>query len=156
MPQNGFIRDNFQCGTVGEYLQQQIKPDSQLTIVSAFFTIYTYQHLKDKLDSIDHLRFLFGDPSFLKNIDPDKTNFREYQIFDKKLSIHLEKRLTQKRTAKECADWIIGKVDIRSSVLNKLAHDNPINLVRAEVEEAIVTITELKNKFETINKGDFS
>ena len=122
LPQDEFIRDNREYGTVGEYLQQQIKPNSQLSIVSAIFTIYAYQQLKDKLDSIEHLRFLFGDPSFLKNIDPEKTNFREYQIVDKKLSIPLDKRLTQKRTAKECSDWITEKVDIRSMVRPDFVH----------------------------------
>jgi len=99
MSQDGFIRDNHKYGIVGEYLQQHIKPNSQLSVVSAFFTIYAYQQLKEKLDSIDHLRFLFGEPTFIKSIDPEKSNVRAYEIEDSKLSIPLENRLTQKRGA---------------------------------------------------------
>jgi SNF2 family DNA or RNA helicase len=139
MLQSEFIRDNYQCGSVGEYLQEQIKPGSKLSIVSAFFTIYAYQQLKEKLDSIDHLRFLFGDPSFLKNIDPDKTNFREYQIVDKMLTIPLDKRLSQKRTAKECAQWIMEKVDIRSMVRPDFVHGKMYHITQESgVEKAIV------------------
>ena len=69
MSHEGFIRDNHEYGTVGEYLQQQIQPNSQLSIVSAFFTIYAYQQLKEKLGSIDRLRFLFGEPTFIKSMD---------------------------------------------------------------------------------------
>lgn len=122
MPHNGLIRDNREYGTVGDFLREQIKPGSNLSIVSAFFTIYAYQQLKDKLDSIDHLRFLFGEPTFLKNIDPEKTNVRAYEIEDNKLSIPLDKRLTQKRTAKECAEWIQEKVEIRSMVKPNFLH----------------------------------
>ena len=139
MLQSEFIRDNYQCGSVGEYLQQQIKPRSQLSIVSAFFTIYAYQQLKENLDSIDRLRFLFGDPSFLKNIDPEKTHFREYQIVDKMLSIPLDKRLNQKSTAKECAQWIMDKVDIRSMVRPDFVHGKMYHITHESgVEKAIV------------------
>jgi len=37
--------------------------------ISAFFTIYAYQQLKEKLDSIDRLRFLFREPTFIKSMD---------------------------------------------------------------------------------------
>jgi len=139
MPHDGFIRDNHDYGTVGEYLQQQIQPNSRLSIVSAFFTIYAYQQLKEKLDSIDHLRFLFGEPTFIKSIDPEKTNVRAYQIEDNKLSIPLEKRLTQKKTAKECAEWIREKVEIRSMVKPNFLHGKMYHITQESgIENAIV------------------
>ncbi len=60
------IRDNHFRGKLGDYLKSQIKPGSQLFVVSANFTIYAYQALKDNLDAIGNMRFLFGDPSFLE------------------------------------------------------------------------------------------
>jgi ERCC4-related helicase len=139
MSQDGFIRDNHKYGIVGEYLQQHIKPNSQLSVVSAFFTIYAYQQLKEKLDSIDHLRFLFGEPTFIKSIDPEKSNVRAYEIEDSKLSIPLENRLTQKRTAKECAEWIQEKVEIRSMVKPNFLHGKMYHITQESgIENAIV------------------
>ena len=36
------IRDNRQRGSVGEFLSQNITPNSELSFVSAYFTIYAY------------------------------------------------------------------------------------------------------------------
>lgn len=37
-------------------------PKTSLSIVSAYFTINAYNALKESLDKIDGLRFLFGEP----------------------------------------------------------------------------------------------
>ena len=107
------IRDNKKRGSVGQFLKDNIKPDSDLSIVSAYFTIYAYNQLKENLDSIKQLRFLFGEPTFIKAIDPSKTNKRDFKIEDDKLVIPIESRLIQKNIAKECAEWIQNKVEIR-------------------------------------------
>ena len=81
------IRDNHKRGCVGDFLKQQIDEGSNLSIVSAYFTIYAYQRLKDNLDNIESLDFLFGEPTFIKNIDPLKTDRKEFKIEDDKLVI---------------------------------------------------------------------
>lgn len=68
------IRDNRSRGTVADFLRDKIQADSKLSFVSAYFTIYAYDRLKVKLDGIDSLRFLFGEPRFVSAIDPDKTD----------------------------------------------------------------------------------
>lgn len=52
------IRDNHSRGKAGEFLRRLLKEDTSLSIVSAYFTIHAYQVLKQKLDSIEKLRFL--------------------------------------------------------------------------------------------------
>ncbi|MGD9975851.1 MAG: hypothetical protein AB7S77_22560 [Desulfatirhabdiaceae bacterium] len=47
------IRDNHSHGSVGEFLRQNITPNADISIVSAYFTIYAYHHLKSSRDSID-------------------------------------------------------------------------------------------------------
>jgi len=74
------IRDNKNRGAVGQFLKNNIRPDSDLSIVSAYFKIYAYNQLKENLDSIKQLRFLFGEPTFIKAIDPSKTNKRDFKI----------------------------------------------------------------------------
>jgi ERCC4-related helicase len=116
------IRDNRKRGSVGEFLRDNIKTDADLAIVSAYFTIYAYQHLKPELESIDHLRFLFGEPTFIKSLDPIKTNKRDFKIADDKLVIPTDSRLSQKSVAKDCSDWIESKVEIKSMVKPNFLH----------------------------------
>lgn len=122
LPVLSSIRDNNTFGTVGSFLQDKIKAGSKLSVVSAYFTIYAYAHLKEQLDSIESLRFLFGEPSYLKSIDPSKVNRRDFKIEDDQLVIPTESRLSQKLTARECSDWIRDRVEIKSMVDTNLLH----------------------------------
>lgn len=132
------IRDNHEYGAVGDFLKEHIKTNSQLSIVSAYFTIYAYHSLKEKLDGIKELRFLFGDPKFIKAMDPDKTNIRDYKIEDDKLVIPIESRMTQKSIAKECSAWIRDKVQIRSMVKPNFLHGKMYDIVQESgIEKAI-------------------
>lgn len=119
---NSAIRDNHKNGSVGDFLIEHIKPNSSTSIVSAYFTIYAYKKLQAQLDNINRLRFLFGEPTFIKALDPDKMDSRSYQIEDNKLTIPISSRLSQKATARECSDWIKSKVDIRSMVKPNFLH----------------------------------
>ena len=67
---NSGIWDNHKRGAIGDYLKDRIKPEAELSFVSAYFTIYAYGALKATLDRIDHLDFLFGEPSFVNRLDP--------------------------------------------------------------------------------------
>jgi hypothetical protein len=65
---NSGILDNHSRGTVGSFLQAKIRTGSTLSIVSAYFTSYAYEALKAQLDTIDDLRFLFGEPRFIQSL----------------------------------------------------------------------------------------
>lgn len=67
------IRDNHTRGSVGAFLQESILPDAELAVVSAYFTIYAFAALRPQLDAIAQMNFLFGEPRFINNLDPDKT-----------------------------------------------------------------------------------
>jgi len=133
------IRDNKNRGSVGQFLRENIKSDSDLSIVSAYFTIYAYSHLKIELDSILNLKFLFGEPTFIKSLDPTKVNKRDFKIEDDKLVIPIESRLTQKAIAKECSEWIKEKVEIKSMVKPNFLHGKMYHVTQQSgVEKAIV------------------
>lgn len=133
------IRDNKNRGSVGQFLRENIKSDSDLSIVSAYFTIYAYSHLKNELDSISKLKFLFGEPTFIKALDPTKVNKRDFKIEDDKIVIAIESRLTQKAIAKECSEWIQQKVEIKSMVKPNFLHGKMYHVTQQSgVEKAIV------------------
>lgn len=135
---NSAIRDNHSNGAVGDFLKQAITKDSEISIVSAYFTIYAYHHLKSNLDSINNLRFLFGEPTFIKTMDPDKTNVRDFKIEDDKIVIPLESRLSQKAVAKECSEWIKTKTEIRSMVKPNFLHGKMYHIHQESgIEKAI-------------------
>ncbi|WP_197711041.1 hypothetical protein [Chromatium okenii] len=62
------IRDNHQRGKVIDFLSQHVTANSQLAIVSAYFTIYAYDALATELDQIQHLRFFLVSPVLLPRL----------------------------------------------------------------------------------------
>ena len=132
------IRDNHSHGTVGDFLKQAISNNSDVSIVSAYFTIYAYHYLKSNLNTINHLRFLFGEPTFIKALDPEKINTRDFKIEDDKIVIPIESRLTQKITAKECSEWIKSKAEICSMVKPNFLHGKMYHIRQESgIEKAI-------------------
>ena len=130
------IRDNHSRGTVADFLRAKIQSGSRLSVVSAYFTIYAYDALKDALDRIEHLDFLFGEPSFVNRLDPSKTEKKAF-IIDAD-GLELANKLQQKRVAKECADWIEHKVDIKTIKQSNLLHGKMYHVATAGVEDAIL------------------
>ena len=130
------IRDNRSRGSVGEFLTGKILPGSQVLAVSAYFTIYAYEALKKYLDQIEHLNFLFGEPRFIKAMDPNKIDKKSFKIEDEE--IKLSNRLEQNRIAKECAEWIRKKVHIKSIKQANLLHGKLYHIDNNGVEEAIM------------------
>jgi hypothetical protein len=132
------IRDNKQRGSVGDFLKENIQEGSKLSIVSAYFTIYGFDKLKNELKNINQLKFLFGEPTFIKDIDPNKNNKRDYKIEDDKLILPLESIFQQKNIAKECAEWIKEKVEIKSMIKPNFLHGKLYHIEQNnKVEKAI-------------------
>ncbi len=130
------IRDNYIRGKIGDFLNEKIRLDSNLSIVSAYFTIYAYEALKDKLNNIEHLRFMFGEPRFIRSLDPTKTDSKAFIIQDN--GIKLENQLSQQRAAKECYKWISEKVEIKSVKQANLLHGKMYHIDNNGVESAIL------------------
>ena len=60
------LRDNRPArGSVAEFLRSQLQPGTELSFVSAYFTVNAYAALRDNLEQADSLRFLFGKPVFI-------------------------------------------------------------------------------------------
>src|SRR5688500_13888120 len=94
------IRDNRHRGRVAEFLEEKVQPGSRLSFVSAYFTITAFAAMQARLEDIESMRFLFGEPSFLDSIDPDRTDNRAFSLTQDGLS--LREQLTQKASARDC------------------------------------------------------
>ena len=136
LPNNSGLRDNHTRGTVADFLRAKMQSGSKLSIVSAYFTIYAYDALKEELDRIEHLDFLFGEPTFVNRLDPSKTETKAF-IVDA-AGLELSNKLQQKRVARECADWIERKVDIKTIKQSNLLHGKMYHVATSGVENAII------------------
>ena len=130
------IRDNLFRETVHDFLEQEIKNGSALSIVSAYFTIYAYEKMQHSLNQIEELRFLFGDPDFVKRMDPNNTDTKAFDITD--TGLQLNQQLRQKPIAKACAEWIKEKVEIRTTRESNLIHGKMYHIANNGVEKAIM------------------
>lgn len=135
-PDQSGLRDNHTRGTVADFLHDKICDGSVLSIVSAYFTIYAYDALKAVLEQIEHLDFLFGEPSFVNRLDPNKTDKKSFLIDDD--GLQLANQLQQRRVARECAAWIEAKVDIKTVRQTNLMHGKMYHVANGGVEEAIL------------------
>ena len=130
------IRDNLLRESVHDFLEQEIKNGSALSIVSAYFTIYAYEKMQHSLNQIEELRFLFGDPDFVKRMDPNNTDTKAFDITD--TGLELNQQLRQKPIAKACAEWIKEKVEIRTTRESNLIHGKMYHIANNGVEKAIM------------------
>ena len=130
------VWDNHKRGQVGDFLRGKIRPGSKLSFVSAYFTIYAYAAMRETLEGADSLRFLFGEPRFVRNLDPEKTDRKAFDIEDARLQ--LRNRLEQRRVAADCADWIRRKAEIRSVRWPGFLHGKMYHIDNAGVQEALL------------------
>jgi SNF2 family DNA or RNA helicase len=79
---------------------------------------------------------MFGEPSFITSLDPEKTDKKAFKIEDEQLE--LSNRLKQKDVALRCAEWISNKVEIRSIRQANLLHGKLYHLHDGYREHAIL------------------
>ena len=130
------IRDNYVRGTLGDFLREKIREGSGLSVVSAYFTIYAWKALHQELDQIDGLQFLFGEPTFIRTLDPDRMDKKSFKIEDE--GLELANRLVQKRVSRDCAEWIAQKAEIRSVRERGLLHGKMYHIAFKGTEDAIL------------------
>ena len=126
---------------VRDDLAQTITKGSRLCIAAACFSIYAYQELREQLEAIDELRFIFTSQAFTtERARKEKREFyiprlsRERSLYGSEFELKLRNELSQKAIAKECAEWIRSKVRFRSNV-----SDENIN--------SFITIQDRKNSY---------
>ena len=111
---------------LGDSLKTSLIPGARLKIAASCFSIYAYEALKEELEKVDSLEFIFTSPTFVESeatdrIRKEQREFhipraeRERSFYGSEFEIQLKNKLTQKAIAKECADWIKRKAKFRSN-----------------------------------------
>ena len=111
---------------LGDDLKQTIKPASRLKIAASCFSIYAYEALKQELEKVESLQFIFTAPTFVPDEVTDKVRRehrefhipkldREKSLYGTEFEIQLRNKLNQRAIAKECADWLRRKATFKSN-----------------------------------------
>lgn len=119
------VLDNNKIGAVGEYVKENTKDGSVITISSPIFTIYAFEELRKVLEKSGKFKFLFNEPTFIKRIvanDKEVKEFelqmhqRERNVSEFNLEIGLKNNLDQNQIASKCYNFIKEKGEIKSVV----------------------------------------
>lgn len=111
---------------LGDDLQDTLRPGARLKVAASCFSIYAYEALKDELEALESIEFIFTSPTFVPDQASDKfrKEHREFHIpkAERERSVHgsefeiqLKNKLTQRAIARECADWMRRKARFRSN-----------------------------------------
>jgi SNF2 family DNA or RNA helicase len=111
---------------LGDDLKQTVRPGAKLRIAASCFSIYAYEALREELQAVDAVEFIFTSPTFVHGKATDKLpkerrEFfipkleRERSLYGTEFEIQLRNKLTQRAIARECAEWIREKATFRSN-----------------------------------------
>ena len=119
------VLDNNKLGAVGEYIKENTQDGAIITISSPIFTIYAFEELRKVLEKSNKFRFLFNEPTFIKNIISNSKEVKEFElqmhqreknISEFNLEIGLKNNLDQNQIASKCYLFIEEKGEIKSVV----------------------------------------
>ena len=122
---------------VGDFLRERIEAGSDLSIVSAYFTIYAYDALRETLESAGRTRFLHGEPGAVGVLDPGGDDAKAFRL-DRDGGIELKRALAQKPLARACAAWIENQVEIRTIDRANFLHGKLYHVARDGGASALV------------------
>ena len=97
------ILDN-KAATVSDHLRRSLRKADVLNVASAYFTIYGYELLAEELEGVGSVRFLFGDPTSVEELDPGTKEAKSFELTESGLEPN--HTLQQKAMARRCAQWV--------------------------------------------------
>lgn len=118
------ILDNNEVGAISNYIKKNTNKGAVISISSPIFTIFAYEELRTILEKSSKFRFLFNEPTFIKNINDNKKEVKEFHLLMKtreknisefNLEIGLKNNLDQNQIAARCANFIKKNAEVKSS-----------------------------------------
>lgn len=112
---------------LGNDLRAEIRPGSKLRIAAYTFSIFAFQALREELEQIGELEFIFTSPSYVTDKATDRLpkERREFFIpparngestlYGSEFEIRLRNLMTQRAIARECGERVRRKVRFRSN-----------------------------------------
>lgn len=140
---------------LGDDLKRTIGSGTKLSIASAYFSIYAYEALKNELEQVEELRFIFTSPTFIVDkLGKEKREFyipklhREKSLYGTEFEVRLKNELTLKAIAKECSQWLRAKASFKSNKTSGSLH----GIINVDTGVAQFTYMPV-NAFTTVDLG---
>ena len=119
------ILDNTEGKRLVDALRANLDDEAKLLIISAHFSLFAFGELREELERLDSVRFLFSEPTFIQDMGwvvgaPEfdiarrAQGEREKALADSSLELTLRNKLSQRALARACASWLREKVTFRS------------------------------------------
>ncbi|NIJ05506.1 helicase-related protein [Frigoribacterium faeni] len=112
---------------LGDDFKAEAHSGSKVRIAASTFSIFAFEALREELEQVEELQFIFTSPSFVTAKATDRLTKEQRQFFipagagtesalyGSEFEIRLRNKLTQRAIARECADWLRRKVQFRSN-----------------------------------------
>ena len=145
---NGVLIDN-KTRTMWQHLNDRIDSTSIINMVSAYFTIYGFQALQDKLNEAREVKFLYGDPTGVGTVDPKNKQEKSYYLTEEN-ELKPHEVLQQKPLAEECKKWMESdKVSVRSIKKSNFLHGKMYNIINSDPDGS-------QQKYSVIGSSNFT
>ena len=119
------ILDNTEGKRLVDALRANLDDEAKLLIISAHFSLFAFGELREELERLDSVRFLFSEPTFIQDMgrvagSPESDiarraqGEREKALADSSLELTLRNKLNQRALARACTSWLREKVTFRS------------------------------------------
>ncbi len=127
MGERPVILDN-QRAAVAEYLRACLEGADLFRIVSAYFSVFGYETLAEKLESASapKVRFLFGAPDSADDAESGDKTQRVFALTESGLSAN--EMLHQRELAERCAAWIQKSTEVRKISRQNFLHGKMYHL----------------------------
>lgn len=111
---------------LGDDLKGAVGQGAKLKVAASCFSIFAYEALKEQLERVDSVEFVFTSPTFVPDevTDSGAKERREFHIprrsrersfYGSEFELQLKNKLMQRAIARECAEWIRRKATFRSN-----------------------------------------
>ncbi len=127
------LLDNKKIGKVGDVVRDCLRRDSKLSILSGLFSIYAFEALKKELSKVDSVRLLFS------RALPDENDQSQpaASLTGNQFERRFRNQLTGQTIARECADWLEKKADVKAALTPQIVSQNLLHIENSDSTTAI-------------------
>lgn len=117
------LLDNIGPKKLGDALGRALDRNAKMSVIASYFTIFAYGRMRENLQDVEELRFIFSEPTFVKRM-ADTKEPKEFELLQHKreqglggvdLELTLRNNLNQRALAHECAEWIRWHAQFKSA-----------------------------------------
>ncbi|KQC09581.1 MAG: helicase [Candidatus Cloacimonas sp. SDB] len=130
--------DNKKHGLLGDTLTDLLEPDSNVSIITSYFTVYALNELLPVLRKVKTIRILLPQNPFNPNIKFEPSRYTDY--LGDRSEIQLKSKLDLHGISQQAAKLIESKVKIRASRMNNLIGTKLI-LIESFQRTTVITLS---------------